>query len=301
MSLKTKLGFIGLGNMGLPMADNLISHEYTVYGYDINPSAINKFQEQGGHVCLSIKEVLEHVDVLFLSLPSPAIVEKAFFEEGIIKYGTHNLRIIDTSTVTPELNRKVFNACQESNLRYLGSPVSGGVIGAVNATLTFMVGGPKTYFDEVQPLLNILGKNLFHVGENPDSGTVIKLINNLMIGFYTQAVGEALTLGESAGLTHERMFDILSVSYGQSRIYERNYQEYISENNFEPGFTTNLLLKDLKIAKQMAEECEVKLPIGDHLVEWYTRAVTEGYGENDMSAAYLMTKKLATEKAIPSK
>lgn len=293
MSLKHSLGFIGLGNMGFPMAENLINNKHTVYGFDINPSAIAKFKEKGGHICSSIKEVLQQVDVVFLSLPSPSVAEKAFFEDGIVQYGADHLMIIDTSTVTPELNRKVFTACQENNLRYLGAPVSGGVIGAINSTLTFMVGGPKAYFDEVQPLLNILGKNLFHVGESPESGTVIKLINNLMIGFYTQAVGEALTLGETMGLEHDRMFEILNVSYGQSRIYERNYKEYIAKNNFEPGFTTNLLLKDLKIAKQMAEECEVKLPIGDHLVDWYTQAVNEGYGENDMSVAYLMTKELA--------
>ncbi|WP_078379913.1 NAD(P)-dependent oxidoreductase [Sutcliffiella halmapala] len=300
MSVKRILGFIGLGNMGLPMAGNLINEEYEVFGFDINPTAIAKFQEKGGHICPSIKEVLQRVDVVFLSLPSPAIVEKAFYEEGIIKYGREGLIIIDTSTVTPELNRKVFQACLENKLKYLGSPISGGVIGAVNATLTFMVGGPKQDFEEVLPLLNILGKNLFHVGENPGSGTVIKLINNLMIGFYTQAVGEALTLGEKMGLDHESMFEILNVSYGQSRIYERNYKEYIAENNFEPGFTTNLLLKDLKIAKQMAEDCKVQLPIGDHLVEWYSQIANEGYGENDMSAAYLMTKKLA-EKAETTK
>jgi len=300
MSENIRLGFIGLGNMGFPMSENLVKSEYTVYGFDINPTAISKFKELGGQVCQSIKEVVQQVDVLFLSLPSPAIVEKTFYEEGIIKYSPEGLMIIDTSTVNPELNRTIFNVCQENNLKYLGAPVSGGVIGAVNATLTFMVGGPKAYFDEVLPLLNVLGKNLFHVGESPDSGTVIKLINNLMIGFYTQAVGEALTLGENMGLDHERMFEILSVSYGQSRIYERNYKEYIAENNYEPGFTTNLLLKDLKIAKQMAEECEVKLPIGEQLVDWYTKIANEGYGDNDMSAAYLMTKDLA-KKAIEIK
>jgi 3-hydroxyisobutyrate dehydrogenase len=295
MSLKNSLGFIGLGNMGFPMAENLITEGYTVYGFDVNPKALAKFNNIGGQACLSIREVLQQVNVVFLSLPSPSIVEKVFFEDGIIQHGPSNLMIIDTSTVSPELNRNVFTACKENNLRYLGSPVSGGVIGAVNATLTFMVGGPKTDFDEVQPLLNLLGKNLFHVGENPESGTVIKLINNLMIGFYTQAVSEALTLGENMGLEHERMFEILNVSYGQSRIYERNYKEYIAEKNFDPGFSTNLLLKDLKLAKLMAEECDVKLPIGDHLVEWYTQAVNQGYGEKDMSAAYLMTRKLVKE------
>ena len=291
------VGFIGLGNMGFPMAKNLIINGYKVYGFDVSPTAICNFKEVGGEVCPTIKDVVQDVDVVFLSLPSPAIVEKTLFEEGIVQYGAKNLMIIDTSTVTPELNRRAFSVCQENGLRYLGSPVSGGVIGAINATLTFMVGGPKEYFEEVKPLLNILGGNLFHVGEGVDSGTVIKLINNLMIGFYTQAVGEALTLGETMGLDHDRMYEILSVSYGQSRIYERNYKEYISENNFEPGFTTNLLLKDLRIAKQMAEEGGVELPIGNQLVEWYTKLVDNGYGDNDMSAAYLMTKKLS-EKEI---
>lgn len=293
MNVEKKLGVIGLGNMGFPMAENLINSGHTVYGFDINLTALAKFEKLGGYTCHSIKEVLEQVDVVFLSLPSPAIVEQTFFEEGVLTYGVEDLMIIDTSTITPELNRKIFHACQDKNLKYLGAPVSGGVIGAINATLTFMVGGPKEDFEEIQPLLNILGKNLFHVGESPDSGTVIKLINNLMIGFYTQAVGEALTLGEKMGLDHERMFEILSVSYGQSRIYERNYKEYIHENNYEPGFTTNLLLKDLNIAKQMAKECNVTLPIGEQLVDWYSQVVNEGYGDNDMSAAYLMTKKLA--------
>ncbi len=287
----SKVGFIGLGNMGLPMSHNLLKSNYEVYGYDINPVAIEKFKENGGIVCSDMKEIFSETETIFISLPSPPIVEKIYFgDDGIINHAKKGSMIIDTSTVSPELNRRLDQACKEHGIRYLGAPVSGGVIGAINATLTFMIGGEEDYYKECLPILNVLGANIFRVGESADSGTVIKLINNLMIGFYTQAVGEAINLGEKMGLGAEQMYDILSVSYGQSRIYDRNYKEYIAENDYAPGFTTNLLLKDLKLAEAMANECGVELPIGKHLIDWYSDAVESGYGENDMSAVYLMLK-----------
>ncbi len=294
---KTKIGFIGLGNMGIPMSKNMIDAGYDVYGYDINPVAVETFSKNGGRSCSRIQDVLAEVEAVFISLPSPPVVEKVYFgEEGIIKHARKGTFIMDTSTVSPELNKRLDEACAEKGIKYLGAPVSGGVIGAIKATLTFMVGGNKAYFDEVLPLLNVVGKNHFHVGESADSGTIIKLINNLMIGFYTQAVGEAITLGEKKGLDPEQMYEILSVSYGQSRIYERNYKEYIAAEDYNPGFTTNLLLKDLRLAKAMAEECGAQLPIGSRLVDWYDEVVESGYGENDMSAVYLMLKEKLEEK-----
>lgn len=285
----SKVGFIGLGNMGLPMSNNLLKSNYEVYGYDINLEAIEKFKGNGGIVCSDMREIFSETKTIFISLPTPPIVEKIYFgDDGIINNAKKGSMIIDTSTVSPELNRRLDEACKEHEIRYLGAPVSGGVIGAVNATLTFMIGGEEDYYKECLPILNILGANIFRVGESADSGTVIKLINNLMIGFYTQAVGEAINLGEKMGLGAEQMYDILSVSYGQSRIYDRNYKEYIAENDYAPGFTMNLLLKDLKLAEGMANECGVKLPIGKHLIDWYSDAVESGYGENDMAAVYLM-------------
>lgn len=290
----TTLGFIGLGNMGQPMAHNLLKKGYSVYGYDIVESSRNQFKENGGMACEDIREVCAEAEMVFVSLPSPQIVESVYLgEQGIINYLKKDTLVIDTSTVSPSLNRKLDSICKEQNIRYLGAPVSGGVIGAIKATLTFMIGGEKEYYQDCLPVLEVLGENIFHLGESADSGTVIKLINNLMIGFYTQAVGEALNLGERMGFSAEKMYDILSVSYGQSRIYERNYKEYIAEENYAPGFTTNLLLKDLKLAEEMAAECELSLPIGGHLVDWYTKAVESGYGEQDMSAVYVMLKDLA--------
>ncbi|WP_240376858.1 NAD(P)-dependent oxidoreductase [Bacillus piscicola] len=296
MNNNAKIGFIGLGNMGFPMAENLIKNNFTVYGYDINETARQAFAEKGGEACSKMSNAVEQADVLFVSLPTPAVVKSVYFDKGgIIDSAPANLLIVDTSTVAPELNRELGEACQKQGLRYLGSPVSGGVIGSVNATLTFMVGGPKEYFDEVYPLLDILGGNLFHLGESYDNGTVIKLINNLMIGFYTEAVGEALTLGENMGLDREKMYEILNASYGQSKIYDRNYKEYIKENDMEPGFSTDLLLKDLKLAKEMAEESGTELPIGDKLIDWYESVSKAGYGPKDMSTVYFHLKKLAKQ------
>ncbi|SFE52017.1 NAD(P)-dependent oxidoreductase [Alteribacillus iranensis] len=296
MSNKT-IGFIGLGNMGAPMAENLLKNGYTVYGYDINEEALNTFADKGGNSCPTVKQAVENADVLFVSLPSPPIVRDVYLgEDGILAHAPKNLLIADTSTVSSELNRELGEACKEKNVRYLGAPVSGGVIGAVNATLTFMVGGPKQDYEEVRPVLDVLGGNLFYLGEGYDSGTVIKLINNLMIGFYTEAVGEALTLGENMGLDRQTMYDILNVSYGQSKIYDRNYKEYMANEDYEPGFSTNLLLKDLKLAQQMAEESGTQLPIGDKLVDWYSTVADNGYGHNDMSAVYLYLQKLGQKQ-----
>ena len=290
---KVKIGFIGLGNMGQPMAKQLLEKEYEVYGYDISEASLNQFKANNGHPKTEIKEVLENVEVIFVSLPSPPVIEAVYFgDEGILKNAKKDLIIVDTSTVSTELNCRLEKACAEHGVKYLGAPVSGGVIGAVNGTLTFMVGGATEVLTVVRPLLEILGANIFHVGNGADSGTIIKLINNLMIGFYTQAVGEALLLGEKMGLDPDNMYEMLNVSYGQSRIYDRNYKEYIKEEDFEPGFSNNLLLKDLKLAQQMAEGCDMPLPIGDKLVDWYEEVVESGFGDNDMSSVYLKLKSL---------
>ncbi len=121
--------------------------------------------------------------------------------------------------------------------------MSGGVIGAENRTLTFMVGGSKEVYEKTESIMGVLGANIFHVSEQIDSGTTVKLINNLLIGFYTAGVSEALTLAKKNNMDLDKMFDILNVSYGQSRIYERNYKSFIAPENYEPGFTVNLLKK----------------------------------------------------------
>lgn len=289
--MKEKLGFIGLGNMGLPMSINLLRAGYEVYGFDTNTKAMEQFIAEGGIGLSTTKELAQHSNVIMTSLPTPQVVEHVFTsEEGILQNAQQGSLLIDFSTVNPELNDELHKKAQSFDLRYLGAPVSGGVIGAINATLTIMVGGEEKDYQSGEKIFGIVGKNIYHLGTSPSIGTRIKLLNNLMIGFYTQAVAETIVLGEKMGISANTLYEVLSNSYGQSRIYERNYLEYMKNENYEPGFSTNLLLKDLRLAKNMADEAGVPLRIGEQLVHLYNDIAAEGYGENDMSAAYLSLK-----------
>ncbi|MBK5482002.1 NAD(P)-dependent oxidoreductase [Peribacillus sp. TH16] len=291
------IAFIGLGNMGLPMATNLVKAGYTVYGVDTNSDAEKKFSQDGGKIGVPTELLAKQVDIVMTSLPTPQIVEKVYLGDGgIVENADSALTIIDFSTISPQLNEKIYAITKEKGIDYLGAPVSGSVSGAVNGTLTIMVGGDKKVYEQALPLLRVLGDNPFHLGESVGVGTVIKLLNNLMIGFYTQAVAEAVALGEQMGVKADTIYDVLSVSFGQSRIYERNYKGHIAQNNFNPGFSTNLLLKDLKLAKQMADENQTPLPIGDKLIDLYSEAVEKGYGEQDMASVYLMVKEIIASK-----
>lgn len=289
--MKDKLGFIGLGNMGLPMSINLLRTGYEVYGFDTNKKAMEQFIAEGGIGLATSQAVVKQSEVIMTSLPTPQVVEHVYTsEEGILQHANQGSLLIDFSTVNPELNDSLHKKAQSLGLRYLGAPVSGGVIGAINATLTIMIGGEEKDYQSGVGIFEIVGKNIFHLGTSPSVGTRIKLLNNLMIGFYTQAVAETIVLGESMGVSADMLYEVLSNSYGQSRIYERNYLEYMKNENYEPGFSTNLLLKDLRLAKNMADEAGVPLLIGEQLVNLYNDISAEGFGENDMSAAYLSLK-----------
>lgn len=298
MSKEKTLGLIGLGNMGLPMSKGLVGAGYTVYGSDVSQKAEENFRNAGGRTDLSQQAISKKADVILTSLPSPEIVEKVYLgDDGIIAHAQKNLQIIDLSTVSPEVNEKIADAAKSKGLGYLGAPVSGGVVGAENQTLTVMAGGEKQLYEEAYPIFDVIGGNVFHVGEAPGAGTVVKLINNLYIGFYTQAVSEALTLADHAGVDHQTLFDILKVSYGQSRIYERNYESFIAQDEYAPGFTIKLLLKDLGLGQQMANENDVYLPVMEQLISMYQKAADEGYAEDDMASMYLMVKDQVQKQA----
>ncbi|MHA7765200.1 NAD(P)-dependent oxidoreductase [Bacillus atrophaeus] len=282
-----KIGFIGLGNMGLPMSQNLLLSNFTVYGMDLNKEAEISFHQAGGTIGISVEKMVELCDVILTSLPSSNAAEKVFLgEKGLVSLAEPGILLIDTSTVAPELNQRIEEAARNKGVAFLAAPVSGGVIGAVNRTLTFMVGGAKSAFDEAVPVFKAMGENIFHVNENIDSGTNTKLINNLLIGFYTAGVSEAMHLAKISNLDLDQLFEMLNVSYGQSRIYERNYKSFIADDHYEPGFSLKLLLKDLGFALDLAKKNKVDLPVSKILFDLYEEAEKNGYGEKDMSVLY---------------
>ncbi|WP_068675139.1 NAD(P)-dependent oxidoreductase [Oceanobacillus sp. Castelsardo] len=284
-----KVGFLGLGNMGFPMASNLLKAGFTVYGVDANEEAEKKFAKIGGKVGFTSATLPSEVNVIFTSLPTPQIVEAVYLgNEGLVENGQAPLTLIDLSTISPKLNEKVAKASLDKGIQYLGAPVSGSVSGAEAATLSVMVGGNKETYDFALPYLEAIGKNIFHVGEEHGLGTVVKLINNLMAGIHTQAVAEALSIADAAGLDHDIVYKIVSVSSGQSDVFRRNYENFIAKDEYIKGaFTTALLLKDLKLANTISNSYNGKLPLGEALVDYFETNI-EDYADKDMSSAYLM-------------
>lgn len=293
-----EIGFIGLGNMGYPMVKNLLEDGYVVKVYDINSETLKKIKELKAIVVDKPEELAGQVDVLFTSLPSEKIVKDIYLSEsGLFKQkSTSKTIMIDTSTVSPTLNNELKEEAEKNGISFLAAPVSGGVVGSVNRTLTFMVGGKKDTYDQVKEILEHLGENIFHVGDAIDSGTTVKLINNLLIGFYTAGVSEALHIANKQGIDLDVLFEMLNVSYGQSRIYDRNYNTFIKDNNYEPGFSLDLLVKDLNFAIDLADKHHLNLPISKDLLELYTTVAKEGYGSKDMAVLYERVKDKSNEE-----
>jgi 3-hydroxyisobutyrate dehydrogenase len=285
-----KLAFIGLGNMGLPMANNLVKAGYEVYGVNRSKGKEEQFAAAGGKTGLTIQELAREVDVIMTCLPMPADVEQMYLgHEGILASGHSGLTLIDFSTVSPDLAIKIATAADQAGMTFLDAPVSGGTVGAEQATLSIMVGGNKDVFDHVLPVLEKVGKNIYHVGD-VGSGTVVKLLNQLMVGIHTQAASEAMVLADKMGLSKETLHRILSASFAQSRIYDRHYTQFVQKDEFQPGFALNLLHKDVALVKKMADECGAELPIGAQVERLLYAAKTEGYGDKDMSGMYVYLK-----------
>jgi 3-hydroxyisobutyrate dehydrogenase len=285
-----KLAFIGLGNMGLPMANNLVKAGYEVYGVNRSKGKEERFAAAGGKTGLTIQELARDVDVIMTCLPMPADVEQMYLgQDGIIASGHSGLILIDFSTISPDLAVKIAAAAEQAGMEFLDAPVSGGTVGAEQATLSIMAGGGKPVFERVLPVLEKVGKNIYHVGD-VGSGTVVKLLNQLMVGIHTQAASEAMVLADKMGLSKETLHQILSASFAQSRIYDRHYTQFVHKDDFQPGFAISLLHKDVALVKQMADECGADLPIGAQVERLLYAAKTEGYGEKDMSGMYAYLK-----------
>lgn len=292
--MKGKVGFLGLGNMGFPMASNLLKSGFSVLGTDLNKDAENQLKEIGGEIGFDATTLPNATNIIFTSLPTPQIVENVYLShDGLIANGHKDLILVDLSTISPDLNRKIATAASSKGMDYLGAPVSGSVSGAEAATLSIMVGGEKQTYDKALPYLKAIGKNIFHVGEDHGLGTIVKLINNLLVGIHTQAVAEALTIADAANLDHDVVYDIVNVSSGQSSMFTRNYKNFIADNEYYEGaFTTALLLKDMNLANHAAHSMDRQLPLGEFAIKYFEEHMA-GYEDKDIASAYLMLAKQA--------
>ncbi|WP_223592707.1 NAD(P)-dependent oxidoreductase [Neobacillus bataviensis] len=253
------VGFIGLGKMGLPMARNLLTNGYDVYGMDVNDSAISEFQSYGGKTG-KLLDWIHNVQTIILMLPSSKIVNQVI-DEIIDHYSSESLTIIDMSSSYPEETRTNFKKLEENNIEFLDAPVSGGVKKAVTAELTIMIGGRVDIFTKCKRLLESMGKSLFHVGPI-GSGHLIKAINNYLSGTHLLATCEAVQLLERFEVEPETAIHVFNQSTGRSGSTEYKFPSFILTESFDSGFSLELLRKDLEMAKNLflQTEAETNLP-----------------------------------------
>lgn len=281
-----KAGFIGLGRMGLPMAINLNKAGFEVHGKNRSPGKEKTFQDAGGQIAESVGWLAQHTDVIFTCLPLPQDVKDVYLGDGgLLSNAKEGLVLVDCSTVSPQLNRQIYEQAEQQGVHFLDAPVSGGTTGAEAGTLSIMVGGGREAFDTAQPLFKAMGQNIYYVGPS-GSGSAVKLINQLMVGIHTQAVSEAFALGEQAELDRELLYEILSNSFAQSRIMDRHYKQFIQQGQFEAGFAIQLLAKDLNLAVEMGIQSNVQLAAGSRVQALLNHAASGGYAELDMAGMY---------------
>jgi 2-hydroxymethylglutarate dehydrogenase len=279
-----KIGFIGVGAMGKPMAQNLLKADYQVYVYDLIAANVQQLSEQGAISCSSGNEVATRADLIITSLPNAKIVETVMTgPKGVIAACQPGSVIMDMSSVAPETTRQMAKLAENRQVKYIDAPVSGGVAGAQAGTLTIMVGSDVETFERIKPVLQVLGKNIYHVGA-AGLGDAIKIVNNLLLGCNMAALAEALVLGVKCGLTPEIMQEVIKVSSGRSYAFEAKMEKFILADAFEGGFAVDLQFKDLGLAMDAGKDVSMPLPITAAASQVFATARAKGLNRQDISS-----------------
>ena len=287
----TAIGFIGLGNMGGPMAANLVKVGHEVVGFDLSKPALDAF---GGKKAASVAEVVKNAEIVVTMLPAGPHV-RSVYTEHVLPNARAGALLVDCSTIDVETARAVHRAAEEKGFAMLDAPVSGGTGGAAAGTLTFMVGGTAEAFERARPLLERMGKTIVHTGA-AGNGQAAKICNNMILGVSMTAVCEAFALAEKLGLDAQKLFEVSSKSSGQCWSLT-NYcpvpgpvPAAPSNRGYQPGFTAEMMLKDLRLAQQAAAAANVATPLGAAAAGLYGLLESAGMGKLDFSAMALFVK-----------
>ena len=281
-----KIAFIGLGNMGLPMAINLVKAGHEVNGFDLVPAAIEAAGNAGIKVMPAAAESLEGVEIVVTMLPNGKLVLGVY--NDILKAAAPGTLFIDSSTIDVDSARKAHELVEKAGFLAVDAPVSGGVGGAAGGTLTFMVGGADAAFTRAKPVLEVMGKKIVHCG-GAGAGQVAKICNNMILGISMIGVSEAFVLGEKLGLSAQALYDVASTSSGQCW----SLTSYCpvpgpvptspSNNVYKPGFAAALMLKDLLLSQDAAASAGAATALGKHAAEIYQQFVDAGHAGEDFS------------------
>ena len=291
-----RIAFIGLGNMGLPMAQNLIKAGHQVEGVDVNPAALDKLKAAGGTTVETATTAGARADVVITMLPAGKQVREVYLgANGIIENANAGTLLIDCSTIDVETARAVGTAAEQKGLLMIDAPVSGGVTGAAAGTLTFMCGGSPQAFTRAQSILEKMGKTIVHAGGS-GNGQAAKICNNMILGISMIAVSEAFVLAEKLGLDHQKLFDISSKSSGQCWAMTSYcpvpglVPASPANRDYQPGFTAAMMLKDLQLAQDAAKAAGAKTELGAGAAKLYSRYAESGEAGRDFSGIIRMVR-----------
>jgi 3-hydroxyisobutyrate dehydrogenase len=283
-----KIAFIGLGNMGGGMAANLVKAGHNVNAYDLSQTALDLAQENGCAACVHISEALIDVDCVVSMLPNGAIVESVY-SDNVIGHAPKTATLIDCSTIDVATARKVASDAARAGYEMVDAPVSGGIAAANQGSLTFMVGGSEAGFERASAVLSEMGKAVIHAGDS-GAGQAAKICNNMLLGASMIATCETFAMAEKLGLDLQKFYDIASKASGQNW----SMTSYCpvagigpispADNEYQGGFATALMLKDLRLAMAAAQSVDADVPMGERAAALYEQFEQTGAGGTDFSA-----------------
>src|SRR3989441_5984504 len=293
------VGFIGVGNMGNPMAANVLK-AFPMTVFDMNPKAMENLLQAGAKRAGSARDVVDQSEILLTSLPASPDVEATYLEPGgLVDRAKPGTILIDLSSVLPSTPRKIEPKAKARGVHFLEAPVSGGVSGARAATLAIMVGGDAAPLERARPVLRAMGPNIFHVGP-VGAGNTIKAINNMMACVNGLAMMEGLALGVKAGLDPMMVYEVVKASSGGSKALER-IPKAIVPRDFDPGFKVALMNKDLETFNTVAKELHVPVSFSNVAQRYEQMALAAGLGEQDTSVLMTVIERLAAVKVPGNK
>ena len=287
-----KIAFIGLGNMGGPMAANLAKAQHHVVAFDLSDAALNTAVEKGAHKAASAAEAVKGAEIVVTMLPAGKHVREVY-EKDVLPNVAKGTLLIDCSTIDVESARHVAALAEKAGMDMVDAPVSGGVGGATAGTLTFMVGGSDASFAKAKPVLEKMGKNIVLAGTS-GGGQAAKICNNMILGVSMIAVSEAFMLAKRLGLDAQKLFDVASTASGQCWSLT-NYcpvpgpvPASPANRDYQPGFTAAMMLKDLMLAQQAANAAGASTPLGAEAAQLFSLFVNSGNGGKDFSGIVKM-------------
>ena len=289
--MRDKIAFIGVGNMGNPMAENLHKSGKKITVFDVSKEMMERAEKKGLNTSESIETLInEEVSIVITMLPEGKHSKEIYLgDNGIINKVSKDCLLIDCSTIDIETSKEIGKAADKQNIMMIDAPVSGGVMGAQKATLNIMVGGSKEAFDKALPVLKILGKNIYHAGEI-GSGNGAKICNNMALGIAMIAASESLMLAKRLNIDIKKVHEIMKNASGNSwpiSVYPPLpglIDGTPSNNNYRPGFSAGMMNKDLKLAYECAKSVNAETPLGKMALEIYNQFCKEGNDTKDFSA-----------------